>query len=114
MVRIASVQFASEDNSDGMPKAIRQIEFGSCQTGQGQARALFGEEVECVIAEDMRGTPSCQQADEADWKLLLDGVQMRQQRAAIDLMNIHGGYLTRFYTTPGRRPFKIGLNRNSI
>jgi hypothetical protein len=113
MIRVAPVQFASEDNSDGTPKAIRQIEFGSGEAGQGQTRALFGEEVECVTAEDMRGTPSCQQADEAEWKLLLHGVQMRQQRAAIDLMNVHGRHL--IVSIPHRpEGSQKGLDRNSI
>ena len=113
MVRIVSMQFASEDNTDGMSKAVGQIKLSAGQAGQRKAGTLFGEEVECILTEDMCGTPSRKQTDEMEWKPLLNGAEMRQQRAAIDLMNVHADTSSSLYHS-GPKALKIGLDRNSI
>jgi hypothetical protein len=121
MVRIVSVQFASEDDTDGMSKAIGQIKLGACQAGQGEPRTLFGEEIECIVAEDMCGTSARKQADEMERKPLLHCVKMRQECAAINLMNVHGRDLAlpiaHQRAPPKNRPcsyLDIGLYREPI
>jgi hypothetical protein len=48
------MQFTAQNDTDRTPEPFREVRFGAGQTKQRQALALLGQQVDSIIAENMR------------------------------------------------------------
>src|SRR5712691_12844829 len=90
-----------------MPEALRQVDFSSSETDQGQTLALLGEEIVGILSEYMGSASTCEQTHKAQRKSLLHVVEVVEQLLAIDLVDVHGVPSARNIT----RVRKIAIHR---
>src|SRR3954447_12490980 len=85
------MKLAAQNDTDRASQAIGQLDFSTSKFQQRQALFLFRQEFDCIVAEHMRCAAAWEQAHEAQREFLLGRMQMREQDAAVDLVDVHGG-----------------------
>ena len=83
------MELAPQDDSDGTAEAVRKLDFGARHPKQRKAVALFRKQINRIIAEYMRRAAAFKQAYESQREFRLDGVQVSQKDAAINLVDVH-------------------------